>query len=78
MRFTALPEAGRLFAILLGTPAGTTLTLRDLRAAPGSRVRRLGGGPVAWRQDGPDLALELPDRLEPASAHALAIEPWPT
>ncbi len=71
VRFTAREDA--VYAIVLGTPPGRELVLRDVRARPGGVVQRLGGGDLAWKQEGPDLRLELDAELEAAPAHALRI-----
>jgi len=73
LRFTR--RGGTLYVLLLGTPTAPQLTIRDLRLPTGVRVRRVAdGAPLRWRQDGPDLHVELSQPLEPAPAHALRIE----
>jgi len=71
VRFTA--KGGAVYAILLGTPAGPTLTLDDLTPADGARVELLGRGPLAWKREGGALRVELGAPLVEAPAHALAI-----
>ncbi len=74
VRFTRRGEA--LYAIVLGTPPGRTLVLEGVGPATGTRVRRLGDdAPVAWRAQGPDLALTLREPLPDALAHAFEIAP---
>jgi alpha-L-fucosidase len=70
VRFTARGEA--VNAILLGASAGR-VTLRDLAPAQGATLELLGHGPVAWRQEGSDVRVELPALLPAAPARALAI-----
>jgi alpha-L-fucosidase len=73
VRFTA--KARTLYAIVLGTPAGTSLTIEDLAPEEGARVELLGAGPVSWKRDGGALRIELTEPLAPAPAHAFSIAP---
>ena len=71
VRFTA--KQGALYAIVLGTPPGTSVTIEDLAPAEGARVELLGRGPLAWRRDGAALRIELDAPLPAAPAHAFSI-----
>jgi alpha-L-fucosidase len=71
VRFTAKERT--VYAIVLGTPAGTSLAIEDLAPSEGARVELLGRGPVAWRRDGGALRIELGAPLPDAPAHAFAI-----
>ena len=71
VRFTA--RNGTLYAIVLGTPAGTSVAIEDLAPAEGARIELLGRGPVAWRRDGGALRIELDAPLPAAPAHAFSI-----
>lgn len=73
VRFTARGET--LYAILLGEPAGSAVTLLDLPLADGARVELLGRGPVPWRREGAGLRVELGALPADAPAHALALAP---
>jgi len=74
VRFTRTDDA--LYAIPLGTPAGT-LTLEGVRAAGGAHVQLLGhAAPLAWTQDGDALVVTLPDSAW-GFAPALRITPAP-
>ncbi|HEY8515413.1 MAG TPA: alpha-L-fucosidase [Candidatus Binatia bacterium] len=83
-RFTQSRDGSVVYATLLGTPAGTSVTLRDFAPTPAA-VRfargdgadagtRDDGEPLTWRRDGADLVIELPAVLDAQPAHALAIE----
>ena len=71
VRFTA--KDGALYALVLGTPPGTSLTIEDLAPPEGARVELLGRGPLAWKRDGTALRIELAAPLPPAPAHAFSI-----
>ena len=72
LRFTA--RDGTVYAILLGTPAGPRVVLEDVALPRGARVRLVGGGPLAWKADGPAVAVDLPLPLPDEPAHAVALE----
>lgn len=73
LRFTQSAGGGVVYAITLGTPAGTELVLRDFPETPAT-IRRLGSGDaLAFRREGADLVIELPAPLPAAGAHAFAI-----
>ena len=71
MRFTAKGDA--VYAILLGAPDGTVLTLEGIAPADGARVELLGRGPQRWRREGEDLRIELGAPLPSAPAHAFRV-----
>ena len=71
MRFTQ--KGDTVYAILLGTPPGGSVTLEGVVPADGAQVELLGRGPVAWNAEGPDCRIELGAPLPGAAAHALAI-----
>lgn len=73
LRFTR--KDGHVFAFILGQPSGSALRLPGLSARQGSEMRLLGrANPLTWRQEGPDLWVELPP-LAPAPAYTLRFEP---
>ena len=75
VRFTQRKD-GVVNAILLGTPEGGAVTLRGFGATPAEvrlgDAQRADEAPLAWRRDGDDLRIELPE-LDAQPAHALAI-----
>jgi len=74
LRFTCRQDT--LYAILLGSPPRSSLTLQDLPEQVGDEVRLLGHGPLRSRRQGADLHVELPALPEsPAHALALALRP---
>jgi alpha-L-fucosidase len=76
IRFTG--KEGSLFAILMDTPPGETVTIKSLEAASGSVVKLLGwDGELIWRQAGSDLLIVLPGPLPDIPAHAFKIIPSP-
>ena len=73
VRFTRSADGRTVYALLLGTPGGTSLVLRDFSESVRS-VRRLGGeGPLSSSRDGADLRIELPGALPASAAYAFAI-----
>ncbi len=72
-RFTRRGET--LYAILLATPGGDRITLKNIQAPAGADVALLSGGSLVWVQEGEDLVVALPARLPDAPAHALRITP---
>jgi alpha-L-fucosidase len=74
VRFTQKKRS--LYAILLGSPRGSTVTLRDVTAVPGSSASLLGvEGNLEWSQEGDDLTVRLPREMPSQAAYALSIRP---
>ena len=74
MRFTC--KRDRLYVIVLGTPEGAELTIRDLRPPEGARIRNVANSArVEGRQQGGDLRLFFGHTLGRSPAHAFAIAP---
>jgi alpha-L-fucosidase len=72
VRFTR--KDANLYAILLDKPHGSSITLRGIHPAPGSAIALLGGAqPLAWKQAGDDIAVQLPRELPDQYAYALRI-----
>jgi alpha-L-fucosidase len=71
VRFTAKGES--VYAILLGTPPGSSVTLEGFAPAGGAHIELLGRGAVAWQADGPDCWIDLGAPLPAAVAHAFAV-----
>jgi alpha-L-fucosidase len=71
LRFTARDDA--LYVIALGTPTGTSLTLRNVPLPDGAVVTVLGGPSARAVGEGADLRLDLDAPLDPAPAHAFRI-----
>jgi alpha-L-fucosidase len=73
VRFTQSADGRTVYAIVLGTPAGTTLVLRDFADGVTS-VRRLDGDTTLdFARDGDDLRIELGKALPAGAAHAFAL-----
>lgn len=73
VRFTRSADGRTVYALLLGTPGGTSVVLRDFPESVRS-VRRLGGeGTPSSSRDGADLRIELPRALPASAAYAFAI-----
>jgi alpha-L-fucosidase len=69
-------ESRALYAILLDRPAQAEVKIESLHVDEGARVSLLShDGALAWRQEGEDLAIILPDELPDSPAYALRIEP---
>jgi len=77
VRFTQRRDGGVVYGILLGTPAGGAITLRDFPETPATiallDTAHGDAQPLAWRRDGDGIRIELPAALEARPAHALAI-----
>lgn len=73
VRFTKKDSS--VYAILLGDVTTNSVTVKNLAAAPGSKIYLLGDEkPLAWSQDGPDVTISLPTELTGKYAYALRIE----
>ncbi len=71
LRFTQRDQ--RLYAMLLGTPAGTEIVIDGL-SSPAGEVRLLGHEQaLEWEHDGQRLTIHLSAPLPPAPAHALSL-----
>ena len=70
VRFTQ--RDGTLYALLLGRPASSSVTLRDLTLPAAARARLLGGPDLPSLQKGTDLVLQFPAALPDEPAHAIA------
>jgi len=73
VRFTQ--KDGKLYATLLGRPAGQTVLLHNVKAAAGTEVALLGAGPVKWTQRAEDLEVQLPASMPGDSAWVLRLTP---
>ncbi|WP_280305332.1 alpha-L-fucosidase [Nocardia neocaledoniensis] len=76
VRFTRGAD-GTVFAIVLADQPGGAVILRDVRLPPSGTVGLVGGQTeLEWRQDGTDLAIDLPSDAPPQRhAYVLAIGP---
>ena len=73
VRFTR--KGSTLYVILLGDVKGGSVTVKEVSAAPGSKIYLLGDGKtLAWSQDGADVKIELPHSLAGQYAYALRID----
>jgi alpha-L-fucosidase len=73
VRFTRSHDGRVVYAILLGTPAGGAITLRDFPESTAA-IHLLGvDAELAWHRDGDGIRVELPGDLEALPAHALAL-----
>jgi alpha-L-fucosidase len=62
VRFTQ--KDSNVYAILLGVPATSSVTLNNLTPQPGSKIFLLGSdAPLAWSQQGPNIKIALPSGL---------------
>jgi alpha-L-fucosidase len=76
VRFTQ--KAGALYATVLGTPAGASVTVPGVELIDGAAVDLLGyRAPLAWRREGDGIVVELPTALAPSPAFCLRFEPGP-
>ena len=72
VRFTQNGEG--LYATLLGTSSESKIVIEGLDAPSDASIQLLGNdSALAWRQEGSDLAVQLPNDLPEAPAHALQI-----
>lgn len=76
VRFTQKPDA--LYAILLGTPPGASVTLRGLHGEPGMTAHLLGlDRPLTWQPASGGIRISLPASLPAEPALALKFSPQP-
>jgi alpha-L-fucosidase len=76
VRFTqrSSPETNTLYIIFMEPLPVSTVTVKDVRAGDGATICDLSTGqPVAFRQEGPDLALSFATLPPDVPAHAIAI-----
>ena len=69
VRFTAKNET--VYAVLLATPQGPEVRLRDFAPAA-ARIELLGHGPIPKRREGGDLVVAWPPAVPAQPAHAFA------
>jgi alpha-L-fucosidase len=73
VRFTQ--KSGNLYAILLGAPKHSEVTLLRVKAKQGSALHLLGyAQPLKWSAQGENLKVELPQTLPGQYAYALRLE----
>jgi hypothetical protein len=61
-----------VYALLLGIPKSSAVTLKSVRPKKGSEIYLLGyNRPLAWTQQGEDVQIELPAALAGEYASAL-------
>jgi len=76
VRFTRSP--GAVNVLLLDTPRGGEVRVRDLPVADGATVRLLGlEEALAWRRADDDLVVRLPAALPRQPVHGLRVTPFP-
>jgi alpha-L-fucosidase len=76
VRFTQ--RGGGLYAIVLGTPAAASVTIRDLALNDGAKIELLGyTAPLAWANEAGGVRIELPSTLAPSPAISFRISPAP-
>lgn len=69
---------GRLYAILMDTPAPGPVEIIGLKAKPGTVISMLGLGPeISWSQKGNNLEIKLADELPDSPAHVLVLSELP-
>ncbi len=69
-RFTRSKDSTVIYGIHKGWPSGATVSVKNLRAKPGSVVRLLGlGSPLAWKQENDGIVITLPPK-KPDCEHA--------
>ncbi len=75
IRYTKKP--GRLYAILMDTPAKAEILIKDLRIPQNAVIHLLGSpGNLHWKQAEENLWISLPAQLPMQPAHALMISPF--
>ncbi len=73
VRFTQ--KDGALYVFLLGKPKGKFITIKDLAPKEVTAMSLLGTSqPIAWRQSGSDLEVQLPADLPGSYVYTLKIE----
>jgi alpha-L-fucosidase len=70
VRFTS--KGPYVYALLLGIPKSSSVTLKSVRPKKGSEIYLLGyNRPLAWTQQGEEVQIDLP--TAPAGEYALAL-----
>ncbi len=73
VRFTR--KQSDLYAILLGKPKQSEVTLVNVAAKPGTSIHLLGhGDPLKWTAQGGNLKVELPQSLPGEYAYVLRLQ----
>jgi alpha-L-fucosidase len=73
VRFTR--KNGSLYAILLGKPQHSEITLLNVKAKPGTSLHLLGDTqPLKWSAEGENLKVELPTSLPGQYAYVLRLQ----
>ncbi|MBP5972042.1 alpha-L-fucosidase [Brasilonema sp. CT11] len=78
VRYTT--NKGNLYAVLLDTPSGKTITIQGLTMLENATITMLGAeSELEWQQDGENLVVTLPDMssMEKSPAYTLKISPMP-
>lgn len=76
IRFTR--KHGALYAIVLGTPAGPSITIPNIELSVNATVELLGyHTPLAWRGNGAAIVVDLPAPPAPSPAFSLRFSPEP-
>jgi alpha-L-fucosidase len=74
VRFTR--KSGSLYAILLGKPKQSEVTLVNVAAKPGTAMHLLGySQPLKWSAEGANLKVALPETLPGQYAYVLQLQP---
>lgn len=74
IRFTRSGTGSELYATILGSPKARTVTLEDVPAHPLLEVYMLGDSkPLAWKADGDNLKITLPDSLPGNYAYVIKL-----
>ena len=72
LRFTAAADS--LYITALGSPAESEIVVESLEIDPDADIQLLGrSADISWRQQGADLAIQLPQDLPDSPAHSLRI-----
>jgi alpha-L-fucosidase len=72
VRFTQ--NVNNVFAILLGQPKSSSITIKDLTVAPSSQIKLLGSkAPLKWSQQGNNVQVSLPAALPGNYAYVLKL-----
>jgi len=73
IRFTR--HGNSVYATVFGEPKTGKVKLMAVRAKPSSQVKVLGfSNAVSWKQEGPDLIVDIPDRVQSKFAYVVKFE----